>query len=549
MDKLKMIIKERKFKYIYVFWFIIAAQFVIGHSLEVQGYSISNFSDFLIKSINIIILATSFTFIHYSILSIYNKIKKESTLKVTKNKYRFIIYFFIIIICWIPALLAFFPIIPNYDGPYQIMDCNTGSIGTRHPILHSLLLNLFYKVGYNYFGSYNNGMLLLSIFQMTVMALIFSYSVKFVYDQTNKKWIRNLSILFYAIFPYNQLFPLMTTKDSLFGAFLLLFVIRMYKFVTKEPTIKDFIFLIITCLLVLFFRNNALYALILFLPFAIICLFKNSKKVLNILCVFMLSIFIYMTCNTLLISSLNAIVDGSQEKYSLFSQAAAKIYKERKNDLEYDEIEKLAKFFNGHEQIGDLYVTYLADNTKLLLDSNNIDNNKMEFLEFTLHLLVKYPREFIDSFLNTSRGYWYICDNSFNQVYHDSHPDTMGALELTFFDFVKENCKLVPDSKLPKLQMFYRNLICGNEYRKIPIIYVIFQPAIYFYAVIAFMLYSLYSKDHSKLLIGMLLFCYFLTCYFGPVAIIRYMYGVMVCTPVLLGLSLNRFDENTNHPD
>ena len=67
-------------------------------------------------------------------------------------------------------------------------------------------------------------MFLFSLFQMTFMAFLFSNTVVFIEEQTNKKWIRNISILFYTLFPYNQLFAVTATKDVIFCRFCINFL-------------------------------------------------------------------------------------------------------------------------------------------------------------------------------------------------------------------------------------------------------------------------------------------------------------------------------------
>ena len=331
MQKLIDIVKERKFKYICFFWVLISIQFVIGNNLQKKGYSVNGFWDFLISLLKIILFSVIFTIVHYLILKLKNKLsekvhemKKKTDTKSRIEKYKGIIYFLIIIICWIPALLAFYPVLLNYDGLVQLRDVAIQQIYTRHPIIHTLLLGVFYKFGYAHLGSCANGMLMFSIFQMTVMASIFSYSVRFVEEITDKKWLRNISLIFYAIFPFNQLFPLMTTKDVLFAGFVLLFIIELYKILENSNNKNlNHIVLVIITVIMLSFRNNAVYAIIASIPF-IIMVFKKDSRLLKILLSCVIVIVAYKTLNNGLIYITKATRDSNQEKMSVFSQATAK---------------------------------------------------------------------------------------------------------------------------------------------------------------------------------------------------------------------------------
>ena len=69
---------------------------------------------------------------------------KQTEEKKIEVKYKWIIYFSIIIICWIPTLLAFYPCIISYDGGYQIRDFIFGQELRHHPILVTVLYTTFY---------------------------------------------------------------------------------------------------------------------------------------------------------------------------------------------------------------------------------------------------------------------------------------------------------------------------------------------------------------------------------------------------------------------
>ena len=112
---------------------------------------------------------------------------------------------------------------------------------------------------------------------MTFMALIFSYAVKII-DESNKKWLKNISLIFYAIFPYNQLFAMMTTKDVIFAGLMVVFIIKLYKMLDEKYKAADYIFLVIIGVLMLLSRNNSVLILKASLPFIILVLIKNKQN-------------------------------------------------------------------------------------------------------------------------------------------------------------------------------------------------------------------------------------------------------------------------------
>ena len=80
-------------------------------------------------------------------------------------------------------------------------------------------------------------------------------------------------------------------------------------------------------------------------------------------------------------------------------------------------------------------------------------------------------------------------------------------------------------------------MFCLNEYENIPILYILFQPATYFYISLAFLLYVMYKKDNTKKTIGIIIFLYAISNIVGACALVRYLYPVIVCTPLMLALS------------
>lgn len=498
MDKVIEIIKERKFKYICFFWFIISIQFVIGSNLQVKGQSIESFQDVVFSLFKIIFLSVIFVMLHYSIMKLIEKIKNQNNNKDLLvindklKKHSWLKYFLIIALCWIPVLLAFYPAIVSYDGGYQIRDFFFRGNMYHHPFLITVIYTTFYALGVNVLNSATLGMFLFSVFQMSFMAFIFAYAVKII-EESGKKWLRNISLIFYAIFPYNQLFSMITTKDVIFAGLMIVFIIKLYKMLEKKYKAGDYIFLIIICL--------------------------------------------YQTINKSLNTSVDKKNDEGYLRISPFSQAVAKLVNEKENELTEMEKEKITYYFKDYKKLAKIYKSNIADNTTGMINNKNVMSDKNEFFKFMWQLGKKYPVIFVDSFLNTTRGYWYINDNSFNKIWNEEHPETMGALELFCFKIGKENGEVVEASKLPKLKQLYQSLFCQNKYQDIPVLYILFQPATYFYITLANLLYSIYKRDKNKQVIAIIFFIYFASCFLTNCAIVRYIYVIIVNVPIMAYLA------------
>ena len=553
LKNIKKIIIEKKFKYIFFFCLVLSMQFVLGYQLQKFEYTAKNVTGVVINIINIIVLSVVLTTIayigKYIIEQVKEKIQIKNKEKICKNNNEkqtnnfIIMYFLIIILCWMPAFLAFCPAILNYDGPSQIIAYIVASerMTTQQPIISTLMMVSFFEFGVKVLGSSTLGMMCFSLFQMCFMAGVFAYTVNFVWKETDNKVITTLVLIFYAIFPYNQLFPLMTTKDTMFAGFALFFVVQLYQFPREKFGIKEYVLLSIFAVFMLLFRNNAAYALVVALPIIMIFLRDNKKKMFDIAIVFVIIFIVYQLCFDGLIIATDSVMQSDREKLSVISQAIARVSKQKKDELTEDEIDEIDYYFEDIDRLIEVYDTNISDDTKRAIVIKKYEENPKGFYKLFVSMVKKYPIICIDSFLDTIRGYWYIFDNSFNQIFHEESPETKGCLELTFYavtDGTREN--LVGDlNELPVLRKFYRSMFCQNNYTKIPVLYIVFQPAIYFYIALACLLYAIYKKDKNLVLPTIYLFLYFLTCFLGPGAIIRYMYANIVATPFILAMCKN----------
>lgn len=561
LENIRKIITEKKFKYIYFFCLILSIQFVLGYQLQKFEYTAQNGKGVLINIINIIIFSVVLTTIVYILKNIIRQVEKKVQIKgklqeekrqikdkkvvnskKQTNNFR-IMYFLIIILCWMPAFFAFCPAILNYDGPSQIMaySVSKGRMTTQQPIISTLMMVSFFEFGIKVLGSSTLGMMCFSLFQMCFMAGVFAYTVNFVWKETDNKVITTLVLIFYAIFPYNQLFPLMTTKDTMFAGFTLFFVVQLYQFPREKFGIKEYVLLSIFAVFMLLFRNNAAYALVVALPIMMIFLRDNKKKMFDIAIVFVIIFIVYQLCFEGLIIATDSVMQSDREKLSVISQAIARVSKQKRDELTEDEIDEINYYFEDIDRLIEVYDTNISDDTKRAIVIKKYEENPQGFYKLFLSMVKKYPIICVDSFLDTIRGYWYIFDNSFNQIFHEESPETKGCLELTFYvvtDGTREN--LVRDlNELPVLRKFYRSMFCQNNYTKIPVLYIVFQPAIYFYIALACLLYAIYKKDKNLVLPTIYLFLYFLTCFLGPGAIIRYIYANIVATPFILAMCKN----------
>lgn len=448
-----------------------------------------------------------------------NKQKKWSNKKV------FLISFAVIIICWLPYFLTYYPGLTTGDSMNQIFQSiGLENLSSHHPVIHTGVISLFIHIG-NYFGSLNLGIALYTMFQMIIMALIFSYSIYYMNKKQLPKWTLVISALFYSIYPINPLFSLMMWKDIIFAGLMLLFVVNTYDImqVDDKISIKKMIIYVINIILLILFRNNGLYVIILMIPFLLLLGRKKSKIIIS---VFIIALVLYFIINKLIFSCLNVEKGQIREALSIPMQQFARVVKYHKDELTTEEKEKIYKFIPA-QNIDELYMPILSDPVKSQFDSKAFSENKVEFVKLWMELCIKYPRACIESFLCNSYGYYY--------------PEAKHWVANR--DVERNELGIYQDSKISG--NIVRNIDSLIEKRNLPIISMMFSIGFIFWIICFSLMYCIYKKKYKRIIIYTPIILLWLTTLASPVFCeFRYVYSFITCLPFI---TLTIFDKNENY--
>lgn len=442
------------------------------------------------------------------------------------------IYFYnllLILLCWLPILLAYYPGIFAYDASNQVMQVINHDYTTHHPLVHTLLLGGFFSIG-NAIGDNNLGVLLYSFFQMFVIAAIMSEAIVYMLKKGMSKTMYGIVLLFYAFFPINSMMAISTTKDVLFSAFMLGLLITLWELFDDESLWKSkkvifvgFVFLIGIMLL----RNNAIYACVLSCAIICILLKRNRKR----FCLFIFSgLVISSLLNWGISSALDAQKGSMVEMLSVPLQQIARVGKYHEDELDSEIKKELYSFIN--KEVVQNYAPNISDGVKNFVDEKSIKNDPMQFLRLYIKLAVRYPREYIDAFASLTQGFWYLEDTSNANIYGSGMESRLGYM-LTNYKNMPEGYEVKHKSYFPQLEYILEKLFSDNKYLEIPLISVFFAPAFYCWLLITFILIFLYRKKYDILVPGLILFCYLLTLLLGPTCIIRYVYPIVIAAPLL----------------
>ncbi len=419
-------LKENKKNRVFQFLALLFSFFMVfGYSYDVVGNAslVNSSLQFIIISI-IKYIAFYYMFkttLHlvYQTIITYKWKEKVTNSKISKMfmEHPLLFSFAFIFICYIPYLIIFAPAVMCYDPANQIKEVM--GIHTRYmdsvilldpnmtltnfnPIIHTLLIGGCFKLGY-VLGSVNLGLMLYTLIQTSILVFALSYSISYMKKEDVPTKLLWLTLLIYALVPVFPFYAVATVKDTLFSAFILLYVIQLYDIIKYDGTKKKYILLFITSLLVIFFRNNGIYTVLLSMPFLLIAEKQKRKPITAIL---VLLLVIHIGYGKVLLPSLKISNTSIREVLSIPFQQTARVVKYHKEKIPEEEA-KVIDYLLNFETLGDRYESYISDPVKNEYNKEATNEDLMNYFKVWFNQFFRYPVDYIDATISNVYGYFY----------------------------------------------------------------------------------------------------------------------------------------------
>lgn len=536
--------KQRKRRAGYVFFvsFIFALTMVMGYQLQWLGYTEGGLRGrglILIRSLCISVAAMPLVELLFAFWEYLGSRGIDETEAAGKKLWKYFAGCFGgIWLCWIPVWLAYYPVIMSYDFHRQSVEVvNSFSVfSTSQPLAHTLLIWCFRQLGLK-IGSFQIAFALFALFQQMFLAAALGYSCVMIYRICKRRWVMIGTALFFGLFPLISIFACCTTKDVLFSAFFLfflLFLLERFVFCQEKNRRKMDVLVVLSGVLMVLFRGNAWYAL---LPFVLILPFFCERR--EKYRVLMTGVVLLLLGKGALAGIQVALGAGSAaetEKYGAMIQCMARVAHIHGATMP-EETRELLKLYIPEEG-WDEYNPAIVDGTKDVICRGEGClprwENTTGMLSAWLRIGVKYPNEYLDALLEVTRGYWFWDDTSHAEMLGMGLEERMGILyTYNSYEEVAFDGQLQHISKFPWLEEKLEEIVSDNSYYKYPVISNLFEPAFWAWALLLLVVFCLYDKKYRKLKILLYPLCYFATLLIGPTAIIRYIYPILFSVPVL----------------
>lgn len=544
--------KRHRIIYSFIIAFLFSVSMIMGYQLQKTGMTEGGFrGKGLILFRGLCLSVIVFPFVQFLFARAERIREWRLSAKETQPLRPVIIFAIcagIIFLCLIPVWLAYYPIIMSYDFHRQINEAYRGFelFYPYQPIAHTWMIWLFWQIG-NLLGSPQSGMACMALFQILLYSLTAGYACTFLYRVVRKIWPVVLGVFFFGIFPLNSVLVLCTTKDVMFSILFLLFVLLLSErtFFAKERTklIIDVLMVLEGCLMTQF-RNNAWYALAVF-AVSFFALSPRKEKIrVFLLCVLLLAGSKGMAAG--IKAAIGTKMDAPKsEMYSVPIQQFARVGVRHGQELDRETYKRLVYYLN--EEVWDAYNPPISDTVKINMDSEGFGNETdlMRLLSDWLYIGARYPNEFLDAFLELTRGYWFWDDVSWAEVLGSGVEGRMGAIyTYNSSELMDTGESIEHESKFPWLETQLEKIVSGNYFYDWPFFSVFFKCAFYSWGLFILTVMFLYLRQRRQLMICMFPFMYFGTMLLGPVVCLRYITPIILTLPVLVSLGFMKEEED-----
>lgn len=447
---------------------------------------------------------------------------ESSVYTVVSDRALFLHLWFILTVFYVPAYIALFPGTFGYDTPVQIAQyLGETELTSHHPLAHTFLVGFFFSLGDKLFHSYFAGFAIYSALQWLGVTGAVAYSLTACKRHGVPLIWMIVGALWAAVNPYLQVLAFNSTKDILFGVFLLCFCVSVWDFLEFEvtgrgPYVRVAVFGILVCL----FRNQGIYIL---LAMILLCLlFRMGKRGL---CLSMAVACLISKGFFMLSAGVLGIPEGDRkEMLCVPMQQAARVcllYQEgEEGSVTPEEYETVTQVI-PQEGIRS-YLSDAADNVKIYFRTDVLLTDPGKYMSAYFSLGLKNLHEYLMAWVYLVHYYWDMGSSEYRGL----------AMAYTFPELNHWGI-----AKKGYMEKYWARLYGKINAMENPL----FQRPDSVNWLLAALSGLAIARRRKGILAAILpLGLYFGTILLGPVALLRYLFPLTLSTPMVFGMLFQR---------
>ena len=383
-------------------------------------FTLGNLSkfDFQYTILSFIIVFIGWSLILNRFIYLLDKILKKANVN-EKNDNKIPLKRFMLIssivgfVFFIPNLLRYYPGILTYDSEVQLKQViGALAYSNHHPIVHTMIIKLFFSIGYTLSGDMAVGVLAYTLFQMFVASITFSYVVYILYKNNIKSLYVALVWIFFFMFPFNQLYAITMWKDIIFSYLILVTCVYLWNhyYNNLKWSLKSKILFSTLSILICLMRSNGLYAYIFLIVVMFIIYREEFKELAKPIIAALICILLVKGP---IMRYFKVTPPDLLESLSIPIQQLVYVVKQDENisKSELNEIKKILDYDKLMSYKEDPISYNVSDSTKNNIRDNNgleyLEKNKLKFLKIWLNVGFKNPVSYVKAFVLQTYGYWY----------------------------------------------------------------------------------------------------------------------------------------------
>lgn len=456
-------------------------------------------------------------------------IKKDLPARITSKLLKFYhthtvtAAFAVIILCWMPCLVSYYPGTVVTDTKVQLMQAfGLFRQSQHHPFVSTFLISSFFKLG-TYLKDENLGAFLYILFQTIVSACIFAMSLDKIRQLGLRPAFQICSLVFFALFPVSGFIIIWGVKDILYSSVFTLFVLQTACLISDAGNIKTrrIFFYGLTLLLVSLLRNNGLYAAAPTAVAAALFALHGTERTKAVTAV-LTSLLLFLILTQSVFPALGFPTGSKKEYLTIPFQQTARYVKEYGAELTDEEKRVIARVLNL-EKLPELYRSHISDPVKSTyrLNKRSYENEALhDYFAQWLKMFFKHPGVYFKATMAHSYRYY---------AFTPSAPSFfMNRLEIydPVFNFSlseqSEGVRIILDELYSRLWMVF-------------FVYILYVGAFYTWSGLLLGLYSLTDGNRKNSIVLLPLLISMLVCIASPVnGMFRYYLPVIESFPLIL---------------
>ena len=443
-------------------------------------------------------------------------------------------YMLLILLCWLPVWLCFFPANIGYDFAGEYNQHVAGEYSSLHPLLHSVIQNGIITLGER-LVSRTFGLFLLTLLQVLCLSAALAACCTFAQRRGAPAWALCAMTAFFALHPIFSVLAVSTTKDTMFAAALIAYSLLLFELLEAPgeglARKRCWAALIVLAVLTALLRNNGAFALAFSLP-AFIIAARGHRRQAALLSAAAVAASVGVFA--LLSAAMDCQPMSSRQLLSLPAQQLVRAYNLSPSLTDEDRAE-IESWYLTNE--GLVLLPHLADPAKGYLDNDRLEaEGSGAFLSLWARHAGDSLHQYIEAFLMLNVGSWYPDDVSHAQIYPEQAWSGQGYLFLNSPEVTKQGFSLT--CYLPRVRELIRRICGANRYQRVPLISLLFSPAVFLW-LLAVACAALIARRQARLLPSALsVLAIWLSYLLGPCTLPRYMMPLFALAPTLLCAAL-----------